>query len=594
MENTKLQSLYDSYLLEARNKYPSQSYAMNMFQSPNNVLKHYEDFQEIQSGFSKPLQLESQDMADLNKSSNEDYLGRNYAMSFLTNNIKYYEKANENASYMNDITNNLNDLKEMSIEDRVNHYQNNLSDLQKKSLELVGIDNENIFNDTVNAIQLNDDIESGNLRNTITLDDGSTKEVDVTLEELLKGAGAGALAGAGLGSLVGPLGTIIGGIAGLAIGAGTELADMISENDVIEGVNNAKRNFVSAMYGSTIGMVGDATAGIANVFNTGISKLTGKEAKEQYNPMSMIEGVTDGIDQFLISKQKDDYSKFTKFLIADLPSVFGSLAGFAITGSVLGKAFGAGEITMKGKVMNRFFGGSYAELGTRSLVALQAMDQTFDNLTEQGVSNDKAFKGSLLTGGLNWSVLAFTEAIPGLRTKNKLADQFGKFAVKDILKHIPMEMAKEAAEEMGELMSQELGQSLGKNELELSSMKDYLYTGFLGAIGGAFGAGLGTLNYRKMINETYADKAKFGPEVVEGMKEEYIRQGFSELEAKDRTIKELMDNGVKKIPDSVMYSTCIEQSQEFSEAVTKVDKYVNERLKTQAEEIVRNTTDLDY
>ena len=606
MENLKFKGLYESYLEEAKNKYPSQAYASSIFQSPDKVLERYNDYNKIQDNFQNQLGLQRTDMAELNQSSgysSEDYLKDDFAISFLTNNIKYYSKLNERSLYSEDINNSLKYLQELDQDQRNEYYNNNLSELQKRTLGLINVKDENDFSGALNAIGLNDSIEGGIFQSEVIDSEGNKKFVDVTLAEILKGVASGAGVGAGVGGLFAGVGALPGAIVGGVIGGLTELGDALSENAVIEGVNNAKRNFVSAVYGSTIGMVGDATAGIANIANVGMGKVANKDSSEiaKYNPLNYIEQVTDSLDQYLIEKQKDDYGGFSKFIVQDLPSVFGSLTGFAITGKVMAGAFGAGEIgvgvagkrTFAQSVMNRFIGGSYAELTTRGLVSLQAMDETFDRLKAEGISDNRAFSSSLLNGGLNWSVLSFTEAIPGMRTSGKLADQFGKFAVRDIFRHIPMEMGREAVEEIGELASQEISMSIGLGQKEFSSIKDYLYTGFLGAIGGAFGAGLGTLNYRKMINETYDNHAKFNPEMVEGMKDTYIRQGMKEIEAKDRTIKELMDKGLNGIPDSVLGSMLVDQKEQFVEAVIKSDKYVKEILRPEAEEIINQTTDMD-
>lgn len=605
LEQTK--SLYSTYMEQAKQKYPSLNLEINPFLSPDLIQKKYKDYNEVQNLFATPFNLTKQDMAELNSSPTymvEDYLKNDYAISFLNTNYDHYKNLNDSSPYMEKVNANIDYISNLSEEEKVQYYENNMSDLQKNALSLVGIKNTQDFGNTLNAIKFNNSIENGIYSGEVTDQNGVTQKKDVTLAEILKGVATGAATGAAIGTLGTPFGSAVGAIVGGIIGGATELADLISENEFVEGVNNAKRNFVSAVYGSTIGMVGDASAGIANVFNVGISKLADKDIKdiEKYNPLNYIEGMTDGLDNYFISKQKDGYTGFAKFLAADLPSVFGSLTGFAITGNTLGKVFGAGKevsVGVKGsrtlsqKILNRFVGGSAQELSTRGLVALQAMDQTFDSLKEKGISNEKAMRSSLLNGGLEWSVLSFTEAIPGMRVSGKLTDQFGKFAVKDVLRQIPIEMATEMTEEMSELAAQEISMSLGMGTAEFSSVKDYIYTGFLGAIGGAFGAGLGGLNYRKTINDTYEQLMPFGQEYVNNIKEDFKASGLSELEARDRTIKDLMDKGITSIPQSVLRNVQIQNKDAFVKSYTETYKYVNETLKQEATDIVNSTTDMD-
>jgi ParB-like chromosome segregation protein Spo0J len=596
--------MYENYLKMAREKYPSLNYKTNIFQNSDKISEYYGTRQQVTNQFSEQLKLSEEEMANLEQTSVEDYLGNQNAISFLTNNIQYFKNVDTQSSYYKDIDRSVNVLQNLNVDDKKEYFNNKLSNLQKQSLSLLGVKDEDDFSNTLEMLKVGSTAETGVMTETLTDADGNTKEVDVTLSEILKGAGAGALAGAGVGTLFG--GPLIGTSIGALVGGITEVADLLSENDIVESVNNARRNFVSAMYGSTIGMIGNASGGIGNAINTLLTNVSDKEVEElqTYNPLSVIEGVTDGIDTFLINQQKDEYSNFSKFLIQDLPSVMGSLAGFAVLGKGLGKVAGTKSVTINNKPLNFFFGGEVSELALRGTVALGAMDETFDNLRARGISNEKAFTSSLLTGGLNWGVLAFTEAGIGKRVERSLSDKFGKFAVKDILKNIPVEMAKEGAEEIGELMSQELGQSLGLGKAEFSSLKDYIYTGFLGAVGGVFGAGVGYVNHRSAIEKSYSELEKINGSigdksliktVKDNIEREYKTRDetISELELKDKAIAEMQKKGVNGIPDIILKHVLLDMSERFKISLEDTTKYYKETLEPQAIDFLQKQTDLD-
>ena len=329
-----------------------------------------------------------------------NYLKQNQAMDEIKRTDSEIANAKVDGFLDIDVNGNMDFLKNMSVLDRYNEF-NAYNDSTRERLSLLGIDTDQEFSDTVEVLKRYDNYESKL----------GTPEESNALEDIASGTIAGAIVGGivavAAGVFTGGTALAAGAAIGAGVGFGTEVAAELTDNEILEGIRNLRRNFQNAVINSTVNMAGKAISTVGNVIDVLAYNIGGEDFYQSitdYNPFTAIGGTIKGIGDFMVQDPTRQYEGITKFLLQDMASVAGSIAGFMALGAAFGamtggKAIGvaaegataatasASTITAAGKAFNLAKGiagfskgTTYAEIATRATVALGEMDEQYEEI----------------------------------------------------------------------------------------------------------------------------------------------------------------------------------------------------------------------
>jgi len=514
----------------------------------------------------------------------------NQAFHNLSNNYNYFATAGDNDPFVELTNRYMNDLNGLTDEE-FNEWYSKLSPLQKYQLEASGFgDTQKIKNTLIGA-----DLKRA-------ADDGDVEKVDDFFGEHAK-TGIASIAIAGI-LTPEPLTTIGGlitlGVAGIGGFLGSIGLEKAAEEEipVLKDMDNAVKHLRNALFNTTIGSIAgtiDMGGTLISYATTGIyNTITGQDIDTKdsyiYKPFDFASGLIDGLNESLQTKDVKEYSGLEKVFYQGIPQVMGSISGYMFLGSAMAKIPGmSGEVKMGNSFVNALLGGSKAELATRTMISMSEGNDVFNNAKAQGIDDNKAITGALMSMGGNWALLAGTGAIPGKVTRgtNKT---FGNLNATQLLKTISADAALEGIEEVGQLLISDIANITTGSQQEFTEAQQYIETGLYGMFGGMFGGGIETFNVSKTINKTYdqiLQDQPIGNQVsIEQIKNEYIAKGDSQIQAKDKAINFVLENGIDNQVAAKLYRNLlftagegfVEGYKVFEDYKTKVDQLAKENF----------------